>query len=140
MKKCFKCEKAKPLADFYKHKMMADGHLGKCKECAKRDVRKHRRETEGPREYDRKRYRENLKRREYTRKISDAWAAKYPEKCRAQWTVNNAVRDKRLIKMPCEKCGAVYHIHGHHDDYSKPLDVIWLCVRCHAIHHYAKAD
>ena len=39
-KPCFRCGETKPLSDFYKHKMMGDGHLGKCKECTKRDVRR----------------------------------------------------------------------------------------------------
>jgi hypothetical protein len=55
----------------------------------------------------------------------------------ARWQVHRALEAGRLVKQPCEVCGDA-KVHAHHDDYSKPLDVRWLCLRHHVDHH-AKA-
>ena len=36
----------------------------------------------------------------------------------------------------CETCNKKCNVVGHHDDYSKPLSVRWLCLSCHAKHHF----
>jgi hypothetical protein len=54
MKKCFKCSRELPLSAFYKHPAMADGHVNKCKDCNKADVRENReKKLDYYREYDR---------------------------------------------------------------------------------------
>ena len=135
MKKCFKCQIEKPLSEFYRHGEMADGHLNKCKDCAKRDVRLHRIENDSVREYDRRRYKEQPHRKARGAICSKAWAVAHPERAKAQSAVSNAVRDKRLFKQPCEVCGTTVRLHAHHDDYSKPLEVRWLCAMHHHRHH-----
>ena len=35
----------------------------------------------------------------------------------------------------CQKCGVTGPVHGHHYDYAKPFDVLWLCRKCHGITH-----
>ncbi len=62
----------------------------------------------------------------------------YPGRSYASHCVNNALKDGKLIKEPCEVCRSVIHVHGHHDDYSKPLKIQWLCVGCHRLHHLSK--
>ena len=41
-------------------------------------------------------------------------------------TLRNAVYRGIVKRLPCEICGEE-KVHGHHDDYSKPLEVAWLC-------------
>lgn len=47
-----------------------------------------------------------------------------------------AVKEGKLLKPNfCENCGEKKDLQGHHEDYSKPLDVIWLCFLCHCKRH-----
>jgi hypothetical protein len=147
-KMCFKCEKEKFRKDFYKHPEMADGLLGKCKECTKKDTNKNRADRiYYYREYDRKRG--DLKHRVEARKkysktkayrisakaAGIKWKENNKHKRTAINAVNNAIRSGILKKFPCEVCGKKERIHGHHNDYNKPLEVIWLCHTHHmAIH------
>jgi len=58
-----------------------------------------------------------------------------PVKRKAQVMVANAIRDGKLIRESCENCGGE-PTQAHHDDYSKPLNIRWLCRDCHTEEHY----
>lgn len=135
LKTCFKCATAKPLTDFYRHGMMADGHLNKCKECVKIDVRRHRQDNpEKVRGYDNERSKLPHRQARRTAYIRN-YEQQNPEKKAAHVAVGNAVRSGKLEKRPCTFCGTTDPVEAHHHDYSKPLDVTWLCKPCHRRFH-----
>lgn len=66
-------------------------------------------------------------------------AERHPEKTKARNALNNAIRDGKIAARPCEVCGST-DSEAHHDDYSKPLDVKWLCPKHHAERHVQLRD
>ena len=149
MKVCRECNTEKPLSEFYKHSKMADGHLNKCMECVKKRVLKHREENlEKILAYDkmranlphrvqaRKNYVKTEQGKEAKRRGMKAYHERYPLKKAAHTMVSNAIRDGRLEKKyECSVCESTEKIEGHHDDYTKPFDIRWLCEKCHKEWH-----
>lgn len=151
MKTCRDCHVEKPATDFYPHPRMADGRLNKCKTCVKARISRHRRNNiEKIRAYDqiRNRLPHRLEiRRKYAKTeagkrvratANSAWRQREPEKTAAHTILNHAIRDGKVKKGPCSVCGLKKKIHGHHEDYSKPLDVIWVCDKHHKQIHMNK--
>ena len=72
----------------------------------------------------------------YSRK----YRATHPERTAGRLAVYRAIRRGELCRpSSCELCGAITLLHAHHHDYSRPVDVIFLCVLCHRTVH-AMAD
>lgn len=152
MKTCFKCGITRPLLEFYRHPQMADGHVNKCKECNKADVRlsyaarpaEERKAYERSRLNDPKRkamvkaYRERQP-PERVRAYKEKWVARNQYKRKAQHALANAIREGKVQRQSCERCGSL-RAQGHHEDYSKPLDVIWLCPAHHGERHRELRD
>jgi Zn finger protein HypA/HybF involved in hydrogenase expression len=141
--KCAKCNQEKDSTEFYANDKT-------CKECRKALVRANRaKKIDYYREYDKKRANDPKRvkaRAEYIKtdagkaasnKAKRKWAERNAIKYGASTIVGNAVRDGKLIKPEyCEDCGCKpERLHGHHDDYAKPLDVRWLCPQCHSNWH-----
>lgn len=79
-------------------------------------------------------YAQTQKGKETAQKIKKAWADRNPRKRAAQILFRNRLRNTpELGPFPCVKCGA--KAHGHHENYDKPLDVIWLCPQHHKDRH-----
>jgi hypothetical protein len=149
MKVCRECNIEKSLSEFYKHSAMGDGHLNKCKTCVKSRVRKHRLENlEAIKEFDKKRgnkpsrvqarklYQQTEAGKLAKKKARSLYLERHPMVYAAHVITRNAVRDGKLIPADsCSSCGSTKKIESHHNDYTKPLDVQWLCEQCHKAWH-----
>jgi len=141
---CRVCNVTSDVAEFYA------GVNTQCKECHKAAVQKNRQDKiEYYKKYDAYRYQNDPKVRNRHKRYAKTeagkaslqksrqkWSEASPEKRACHVILNNAVRDGRVKKpTSCQVCGAGGRIEGHHHDYTKPLDVEWLCRFCHVQKH-----
>lgn len=146
---CKKCGEEKPASAFYA------SNQSSCRECVKAAVRNNRSaKRDYYQSYDRLRYREQPHRKELARKSSASIPmAERVEKQRerravagklqyaARNLVSNGLRDGKIKKADnCFFCGTSGKLHAHHHDYSRPLDVFWLCPSCHGKLHVINGD
>lgn len=138
---CFKCGLLKPLSDYYVHKEMSDGHLGKCKECTRKDVKQREKELRKDStwvEEEQKRHREKYYRLGYKekhkpsyeskKKIMDNYWSKYPEK-----------RKAHSVKSNIKRLSEEIHHWSYNDKHLK--DVIHLTTKDHAkVHRFITYD
>jgi hypothetical protein len=74
---------------------------------------------------------------ERCRKYNKTYKRKHPTdpiQDRARSLVNEAIRHGRLIRQSCQLCNKP-NAHAHHEDYSKPFEIMWLCRSCHINWH-----
>ena len=129
-KTCVKCKREKSITAFHKNTRNKDGHDGRCKECRRALDRVHYL----TRYDDYYAYRRSDAYKKSTQASVATYRKKHPLRSRAWSAVHKAVKNGTLEKLPCEACGDP-NAHAHHDDYSKPLDVVWLCQPHHAARH-----
>lgn len=117
-KKCMKCGELKPLSAFYRHPRMKDGHLNKCIDCAKKDVKNHKKNNPESVFKTRLKVFKKKKTRTSMYKLMDA-----------------ALKAGKLVNPGvCSICGTTadkHRIEAHHENYDEPLKVIWCCTPCH---------
>lgn len=123
MKVCKKCLEAKPLGDFHRNCTSADGRQTFCKSCHTIVNREWR-----ERNPDKARA---MKRRTYERHGPKPDPSTREEK-QARRLLQTAIRNGTVVRPgACSHCDTACTPHGHHADYGRALDVVWLCGRCH---------
>lgn len=134
-KLCKDFQQVKPISDFYT--CMRGKYIRTyCKPCfCQRVVESLRKNPE--RNKKRREYAKKARKRESVSRAYCEYQAKYiaknPEKRSAHKAVERALEKESLIRLPCERCGSD-RSQAHHEDYSKPLEVVWLC----PLHHMAR--
>lgn len=121
-----------------------------CKPCRREHWRQYRakRKAAGnpvvsgsdmPRDYHRK-YESAYFENDTNKEKRNAHSARYRKephlvhKYQARLETRKAIKKGILIKMPCEVCGGP-KVDAHHDDYSKPLEIRWMCRVHHLQYH-----
>jgi hypothetical protein len=142
MKTCFKCNKTLPLSEFYAHPQMSQGCLNKCKTCTKAAVEARRKEKLKDPDWVIKEMERHRKKQERYRQLGKACVSRGAKKAEVnkRYALNNPHKKKahalcqHLTPQPCEKCENPKS-ERHHDDYSKPKEVRWLCKKHHMEQH-----
>ena len=127
---CTHCKEQKPLSDFHKCRGFKQGVYPKCKECRKYFTRLSYEKRKNKIYSYTKKYRKTEAGKRLRRKEYEKLRGNWPEKYKANYLFNNAIRDGRVVRQPCELCGAKF-AQGHHFDYKQPLVVRWLCKKHH---------
>jgi hypothetical protein len=111
---------------------MKDGHLNKCKECTKLDVKVRYLDPKNKlriAEYENQRFK-NPDRKAKCVSYQRTSRSKNPDKYKARTKVSNLIRAGKIVRKACEVCGDEKS-EAHHTDYSLPTSVRWLCFFCH---------
>lgn len=157
---CSRCRLLRPLDCFRLRPGTRNlyGVSSECREC-ERAYRKEngekfgayraewlKKNREKQRSYSRRYYEKNREKRiqdavEYarsrraaTKKIEEKYRRENALKVKAREAVRKALREGTIKKLPCSVCESPLS-QAHHPDYSKPLDVVWLCTKHHGERH-----
>lgn len=130
VKKCSRCKQLKTFSEFSKHSDYKDGLEYKCRRCCSANYRSWRDRNPAKYQEKAKRSRDNPS---FSTQSHKAWVQRNPEKKKAEQKLNNTLRNGSIVRPSvCSRCLASgCRIDAHHPDYSKPLEVVWLCRPCH---------
>lgn len=129
-KRCAKCGETKPCDEFAADRGATDGLFRWCRSCASSNLRRwYRLNAEAKQARDAAWRAANPG---YHTQHAKLYRQLHPARVAACNLLRTAIRNGTIVRPDsCEKCGCTCRPDAHHHDYSRPLDVAWLCRRCH---------
>jgi len=122
-KRCSDCKHTKHCTEFYKSAHQWDGLDSRCKDCQ----RKRRKSPTGF---------ANMAPAKM-RALKQKWLTAHPDAALSGYRLRGQVRTGKVRRPSiCANCGVSGYVEGHHENYSRPLDVTWLCRSCHKRRHH----
>ena len=117
-KQCPNCKEIKSLLEFYKNRSRRDGYNWWCKMCEKS-------------------YKQSPISREAQHRNNRKHRFNYPEQKKAGNAITSAITAGRISPAKTKRCAICGEQakHYHHPDYSKPFEIIPLCIICHKENH-----
>ena len=123
---CSHCQKEYPreLLMIHSHRDMVSGEKKNyfhCRKCNTKRLKKYRATPNG---------------KKHTQEAVYRSMKKWNKRQNARAYLFQAVKKGKIIRPKfCEACGEIGKVFAHHEDYSKPLQVNWLCRDCHSLKH-----
>lgn len=135
LKKCSECGRMLPISEFNKNRNSRDGLQDRCRDCFSAYNRRRYQEKRDRIRKDVHDYQRDNKMNVYLSR-QKTWDSREKHTKVEARRLSGAALDAGVIDRPdhCQACGCSseeHRIEAHHDDYERPLDIIWLCTPCH---------
>lgn len=125
-KRCGRCSTMKPISEFHRKSQGRPGWRSMCKSCCSEAAN-----IWVSLNKDRDRKARAVKMSRWRKRNSDHVS----KMAKAYRRVRHAIASGKLLKQSCSLCGSSSNLVAHHEDYSRPLDIVWFCQRHHVRYH-----
>jgi hypothetical protein len=131
---CYRCHEFKDEFYFYVCPSLDRGYSTYCKICDSERARENYLKNPNKKKTQVNLYFKTDEGKKTWNRASKRSRLLHPEKWNARYLVKRAIAKGIIVKQPCFICGET-DVQAHHEDYSKPLEVIFLCRNCHYKRH-----